>query len=206
MKSIKLLINFALMVVVGIGVAITRPDSAFATGNKGGWAIITAQSIRWVEYPGSDGALLYDRETGLIWEQTASTSNVSDWISGASRCFNRGYEIGGKTVKGFRLPTVAELTNLGESTSVFDGVSHSVDDGTSGFFVAYRYLSSELVNANGASYAWAVRFLETIGVGTFNFQAIAGLVPTEGPDGSADHYRVLCVRGPGGSASGNANF
>jgi hypothetical protein len=54
-----------------------------------------------------DGEAVMDKETGLVWEQSPYTL-IRTWTSSASHCYNR--EVGNR--KGWRLPTIEELTSL----------------------------------------------------------------------------------------------
>jgi hypothetical protein len=53
------------------------------------------------------GAAVRDEETGLVWETTLETSEMS-WTDARSACADK--EIGGR--KGWRLPSVSELSSL----------------------------------------------------------------------------------------------
>ena len=54
-----------------------------------------------------EGAAVLDKETGLVWEQSPSTTAM-DWASACSHCYER--EMANR--KGWRLPTVEELASL----------------------------------------------------------------------------------------------
>jgi hypothetical protein len=54
-----------------------------------------------------DGEAVFDKETGLVWEQ-APDPNTRTWIHAQTHCYIRN--VGGR--KGWRLPTVEELASL----------------------------------------------------------------------------------------------
>jgi hypothetical protein len=211
MKALKCLLTYVFSLTLGVGLLI--PSSAFASG-KGAWAIITDVDVRWVEYPGSAGALLYDRETGLVWEQSPATTIPSRWINAAAICMNKKYPVNGRQVQGFRLPTVAELTSLTRDLfgGPFDNIQGSVH--VLGNHFDNFYMSSEVVHndsesgfATGSSF-WAVSYFLD---GNQQLIGSAQLRGTEGPanvpDGGGEGwaYRVMCVRGGGGNHSGNTH-
>jgi Protein of unknown function (DUF1566) len=53
------------------------------------------------------GAAVRDQETGLVWEATLETSEMS-WTDARSACADK--DVGGR--KGWRLPSIAELSSL----------------------------------------------------------------------------------------------
>jgi hypothetical protein len=58
------------------------------------------------------GAGVLDKETGLVWEQSPSTANMS-WVNAMVTCQNKS--VGNR--KGWRLPTVEELATLVDLTT-----------------------------------------------------------------------------------------
>ena len=52
-------------------------------------------------------AAVFDKETGLVWDQSPNTTTRT-WFNALTHCYQR--EVGSR--KGWRLPTVEELTSL----------------------------------------------------------------------------------------------
>lgn len=81
----------------------------------------TAKSVEWVDHapnprfaiydagtPGNEtDDVVLDKETGLVWERTPSTETMG-WYSAITNCYRK--YLGGR--KGWRLPTVEELSSL----------------------------------------------------------------------------------------------
>ena len=78
------------------------------------WSQILPADKRFVLVMG--GAAVLDEETGLVWEQSPDTATV-DWLGALSSCNDR--TVGGR--KGWRLPTIQELTSLVDPTIAFPG-------------------------------------------------------------------------------------
>ena len=58
-----------------------------------------------------NGEAVLDKETGLVWEQAPSTTE-QQWFNAVLLCYNKN--VGGR--KGWRLPTIEELTSLVDPT------------------------------------------------------------------------------------------
>ena len=120
------------------------------------------------------GAVL-DKNTGLVWEQAPDTTRRS-WFDAASYCVNK--DVGG--TRGWRLPSVAELTSLIDPSlaapfvpaSVFTGVQSDAYWSASTVYVTPTfawdvlfltannidgYVGNVLKTVNNADYAWCVR-------------------------------------------------
>ena len=121
--------------------------------------------------PVLDGEAVLDRETGLVWEKSPSTS-IRSWNSACTHCYQR--EVAGR--KGWRLPTIEELASLVE-TSAPD--SPKLPAGNPFIGVQSSYYWSSTTYAVSADYAWPVYF----------YNGNVGYL-----DKDSDHY-VLCVRG-----------
>ncbi len=113
-----------------------------------------------------------DKETGLVWERSPDTE-LSTWFGAFLHCYDR--EVGGR--KGWRLPTVEELTSLVDTTESFPALpsghpfSNIIHDGQ-----AYYWTATS--DATGANDAWDVNL---------NGGAVSGV------SNGADH--AWCVRG-----------
>jgi hypothetical protein len=59
-----------------------------------------------------NNAAVLDKETGLVWEQSPSTSTF-DWVNALAHCYP--LELGGR--KGWRPPTVEELASLVDTSN-----------------------------------------------------------------------------------------
>ena len=96
------------------------------------------------------GAAVLDKETGLVWEKSPSTSTYT-WISAINYCAN--LNVGGR--KGWHLPTVEQLASL-----VDNSVSGSPKLPTGHPFLNVQsgtYWSAS-TSASGATNAWYVYF------------------------------------------------
>ncbi len=117
-----------------------------------------------------DGQAVLDKETGLVWERSPSTTTMS-WTSAIIHCYTK--EVGGR--KGWRLPTVEELASLVDTTQS----NPALPAGHLFLNVQSSFYWSATTVADAASDAWGVDFG-------------GGLVFTGGK--SANVY-VWCVRG-----------
>ena len=116
-----------------------------------------------------DGAGILDKETGLVWERTPEKIERT-WNDAVTYCYQK--TVGGR--KGWRLPTVDELTSLVDSTQsnpslpsghpflnvqsdVYWSDTSSASDAASAWYVSmytglvYNYAKSNL------GYVWPVR-------------------------------------------------
>ena len=84
--------------VVFAGVATAKPPS---------WDKVINGQGRFKVLNGFNGAAVLDKETGLVWEQSPSTTSRT-WTTAITECYNKN--VGGR--KGWRLPTVEELASL----------------------------------------------------------------------------------------------
>ena len=117
----------------------------------------------------ADAAVL-DKETGLVWKQSPSTSTVT-WFA-ALLCYS--LEVGGR--KGWRLPTIEELASLVD-TSVAG--SPKLPAGHPFSNVQSSVYWSATTEAGATSSAWIV-FFDSGGVGV---------------SGKGNTNHVWCVRG-----------
>ena len=111
-----------------------------------------------------------DHETGLVWERIPAQTEVT-WGTARSQCVNR--TIGGR--KGWRLPSVSELTSLIDPTVAAPGptlqaghpfvvqsarywsASTTTDAPTFAWFVNFSNGSEFNFSKTGTCHAWCVR-------------------------------------------------
>jgi hypothetical protein len=137
------------------------------------WDINTPSASRFTVLTGFGGAAVRDNNTGLVWEQAPTT--MLSWTDARFQCLNKSVPAVGGT-RGWRLPSVAELTSLidqpqGMGTpvivpSVFTGVqlgnywstTSIADGGTNNkFSVSFSDGSVGSTPKGNPSYVWCVR-------------------------------------------------
>lgn len=98
-----------------------------------------------------DNAAVLDKETGLVWEKSPSTSTYT-WTDAIYHCAD--LNVGGR--KGWHIPTVEQLASL-QDTSV--GGSPKLPTGHPFIAVQSYYYWSATTNASTTTNAWDVSFL-----------------------------------------------
>ena len=106
---------------------------------------------------GSGNETVLDRETGLVWEQSPSTSGF-DWINASDHCVQLSK--GGR--KGWRLPAIQDLASLIDPTqsnpALPSGHPFSIVSTSSGYWSASN-------SARDANSAWLVYFTSVFDMG-----------------------------------------
>lgn len=103
----------SVFIVLGIFVCTAIPSILFAKSGTGknfanpSWDQTLSSSKRFIVLKNMNNEAVLDMETGLVWEQSPSTDNLS-WYVAKSHC--RVATTG--TRKGWRVPTVEELSSL----------------------------------------------------------------------------------------------
>ena len=106
---------------------------------------------RFIVLSNMGSAAVLDRETGLVWERSPSTSTIS-WLDASFHCIN--LDAGGRT--GWRLPTIPELMSLVDRSVSPPGVA--LPSGHPfGNVQANGYWSATSL-ARNAIFAWHVAF------------------------------------------------
>jgi hypothetical protein len=116
---------------------------------------------------------VYDKETGLVWEQSPSTTTRT-WLFAQIHC---NQKTGGNR-KGWRLPTIQELASLVDPNNPGGNPDLPPGHPFSSDVQVFYYWSATSV-AGSAGVAWVVHFFDGF-VGTSN---------------KADNLFVWCVRG-----------
>jgi hypothetical protein len=80
--------------------------ASLAIANPPFWDNQINNSTRFKVLNDFNNAAVYDKETGLVWEQ--SPDNTGNWLGALLLCYNK--EVGAR--KGWRLPTIEELASL----------------------------------------------------------------------------------------------
>ena len=104
-------------------VVIAVPDGALAVNSTGpyyaepSWDQKLPAATRFVVLTDWNSEAVLDRETGLVWEKSPATERTV-WEDAVLHCLNRN--IGGR--KGWRLPSITELTSLIDPTLFAPGL------------------------------------------------------------------------------------
>lgn len=133
-------------------------------------------SVRFIVLSNWGGAAVLDRETGLVWEQSPSTS-LFFWIEPSSSTAARHCNV--LTVgnrQGWRLPTLQELASLVDPSVPFPGPT--LPPGNP-FNAPASFYWSATTNGTFSGDAWGVNFLAGV-ADIFN---------------KGNQGRVWCVRG-----------
>ena len=78
------------------------------------WDTVINGSARFRVLRDFNDAAVLDRETGLVWERSPDTG-TRDWLGAHRFCIDRA--VGNRQRKGWRLPTVQEITSLVDPTA-----------------------------------------------------------------------------------------
>ncbi len=131
------------------GAATTAAGPYYANPS---WDQTLPSSTRFIVLSNMNSAAVLDRETGLVWEQSPSTSTFT-WDGAQFHCIN--LNAGGRT--GWRLPTIQELQSLVDQSVPSPGPKlpsgHPFNNvQSSGYWSATTYAAST------GSTSWVVAF------------------------------------------------
>ena len=138
------------------------------------WDQVLQGNARFIVLPNIASAAVLDRETGLVW-QLAPSSPILTWPNAVLFCSN--LTVG--TRKGWRLPTIWELTSL-------------VD--TSVTTAPLLPIGNPFIGVQPGGY-WSATTSANLLANAYFLQFQSGTVGTNGKSGTAF---VWCVRGAGG--------
>jgi len=149
------------------------------------WDQKLTSSTRFIVLSNWDSEAVLDRETGLVWERSAGDKNgngdVEDerrsWAAAGAYCANAA--VGGR--KGWRLPTVQELSSLVDPTQANPSLppGHPFTNVVRPAFGAAIFAWTSTTSAPDPSRAWGVFFATSASF----------------TDGKGDENFVWCVRG-----------
>jgi uncharacterized protein DUF1566 len=145
---------------------LLAPASAWAQAQWG--EPINTPGDRFIVLESYANQAVYDKETGLVWEQAPSTFGT--WQNAQIDCNSK--TVGNR--KGWRLPTIQELASLIDPTVLFPGptlpAGHPFNVQSNVQVPGYW---SATTNATNASLAWFVHFASgsvfSNGVKSFSF-------------------------------------
>jgi hypothetical protein len=159
---------------------LTKLGSAGGGGDAGNyttrWDANKPSASRFTVLAEFSGAAVRDNNTGLVWEQMPTMA--MDWSSARNQCLNK--PVGG--TRGWRLPSVAELTSLVDPSLVPPYVPPTVFAGV----LVGNYWSSTSIMDGGSVNKYSVNFGD-------------GMVGTTAK--SSTTVNVWCVRGSMNEAS-----
>jgi hypothetical protein len=142
------------------------------------WDQTLPASTRFIVLSNMSSAAVLDRETGLVWERSPSTSNLFVWPDAQSRC-NR-LTTGGRL--GWRLPTLHELASLVDPSIPSPGptlpAGHPFTNVQSSF-----YWSANIITF-GPGIAWGVGFDNGFVGGNANVDAVGSVWCVRGGQGA----------------------
>jgi Protein of unknown function (DUF1566) len=109
--------NISVLIIVTIFALGAHPISAETTANgpyyaAPSWDQTLPASTRFVVLSNFSNAAVLDRETGLVWEQSPSTTTLT-WESAQVACLTKN--VGGR--RGWKLPSIQELASLVDPTA-----------------------------------------------------------------------------------------
>ena len=136
--------------------ALTAGAAQAASGNgpyyaEPSWSQKLPAATRFVVLLDWNSEAVLDRETGLVWEKSPQTSGLDTWEQARSRCLNK--IAGGR--KGWRLPSILELTSLVEPGQT----NPALLPGHPFISIQTAFYRSATTDAAIPSKAWVVDFL-----------------------------------------------
>ena len=159
--------------LIGMGLAVSAGAQAASAAGPyyatPSWDQTLPAATRFIVLTNMSSQAVLDRETGLVWEQSPSTSGFS-WLDASFHCVRLNN--GGR--KGWRLPTIQDLASLIDPTAVnpalpsghpFTNVQSSfywsaataAGDTADAWFVGFFDGFMGHSNAGTTKFAWCVR-------------------------------------------------
>jgi hypothetical protein len=164
MKSLYSILIVMVAVVVLAAVAVAKPPF---------WDDQINSPKRFKVLGEFGGEAVFDKETGLVWEQSPDGVNTRTWVAALDHCYTK--TVGGR--KGWRLPTIEELASLLDPNN--PGGNPDLPPGHPFDNVQSAGYWSATTDAGNTANAWGVGF----GFGDV------------GPGGKGNNNFVWCVRG-----------
>jgi hypothetical protein len=165
--------------VIASGMITLAPNLAYADAvgpyyATPSWDQTLPSSTRFIALSNMNSDAVLDRETGLVWEKSPSTTTVT-WVNAQAHC--NFLRTGGRV--GWRLPTVQELASLVDPSIAFPGptlpaghpftnvqssdywsATTQSQDTTSAWVVEFQFggpASGSAFAKSGRIFAWCVR-------------------------------------------------
>jgi hypothetical protein len=168
-------LGFTTFAVTPIHAQTTANGPYYATPS---WDQTLPAATRFIVLSNMSSQAVLDRETGLVWEKSPDTT-PRNWLLAQVHCNQR--TVGSR--KGWRLPTIQELTSLIDPTVAPPGPTLPSGHPFSNVQSSSYWSATTATFAIGSAFAWEVEF-DNGGVGFL---------------GKSSGQVVWCVRGGQGS-------
>jgi len=185
-KFLAVSVGIMVLSVGGVGLRSQEANAAQVDGVTQAWDKNLPSASRFTVLAAFGGAAVRDNNTGLVWEQAPDTTlrvwRVHDDFSGAATIYCVNKPVGG--TRGWRLPSVAELTSLIDPTLPAPFVpapAFTFSTGSNPGVLQSSYFSATM-NSYEPTHVWSVDFS-------------SGSVSIA-PNASDHPQYVWCVRGP----------
>ena len=102
----------ATLAITGAAQAADPIDDPVRQPHLKAWSNVIPAAKRFVVLADFNNEAVLDRESGLVWEKSPNASPAADWVGAAGTCANKSIA----SRKGWRLPSVVELSSLIDTT------------------------------------------------------------------------------------------
>ena len=165
---------YSVLIALGIlALLASTASAAVAKPHFPSWSQQINTTKRFTVLAAFGGAAVLDNETGLLWEQSQSTTTAASWFNAQIACNVK--TVGNR--KGWRLPTLQELASLVDGdpantgnprlppghpfsnvqSSVYWSATTDASNASFAWFVGLNFGSVFNVDKSDAGFVWCVR-------------------------------------------------